>query len=195
MSSQSPANFKRAALTHGREGAFITFMDSRKGVERLAMSTEEDVKGLFGDVSVSPYRAGYTPDERRQIEQQLRSGVLRGIVSTSALELGIDVPSLAVGFNLGIPPTRKAYRQRLGRVGRTGPGAFVLIGTPNEFRQYGTSLREYHDQSVEPSYLYLDNRFMQFAHGRCLLEERDALAANASLPRTVEWPNGFDEDL
>lgn len=184
---------QEAVLIHGREGAFITFMDSRKGVERLAMSTEEDVKELFDDAAVSPYRAGYTPDERRQIEQQLRSGVLRGIVSTSALELGIDVPSLAVGFNLGIPPTRKAYRQRLGRVGRTGPGAFVLIGTPNEFRQYGTSLREYHDLSVEPSYLYLNNRFMQFAHGRCLSEEREALAASGSLPRTVEWPTGFDE--
>ena len=67
-----------------------------------------------------------------------------------------------------------------------------MIGTPNEFRQYGTSLREYHEQSVEPSYLYLENRFMQFAHGRCLSDERDALAAKASLPRSMEWPAGFE---
>ena len=180
-------------LIHGRKGGFITFMDSRKGVETLAMATEADIKGLFEDPAVSSYRAGFVPAERHHIEQQLRSGVLRGVVSTSALELGIDFPSLAVGFNLGVPPTRKAYRQRLGRVGRSGPGAFIVIGTPSEFRQYGTSLREYHDQSVEPSYLYLNNRFMQFAHGRCLAEERDALAANASLPRTVEWPRGFED--
>ena len=73
------------------------------------------------------------------------------------------------------------------------PGAFVVIGTPNEFRQYGTSLQEYHELSVEPSYLYLDNRFMQFAHGRCLSDERDSLAAKASLPRNVGWPPGFED--
>ena len=183
---------QESVLTNGRQGGFITFMDSRKGVETLAMATEQDIKGLFNDPAVSPYRAGYVSTERREIERKLRSGMLRGVVSTSALELGIDFPSLAVGFNLGVPPTRKAYRQRLGRVGRSGPGAFVVIGTPNEFRQYGTSLREYHEQSVEPSYLYLENRFMQFAHGRCLSDERDALAAKASLPRSMEWPAGFE---
>ena len=183
---------QESVLTNGRHGAFITFMDSRKGVETLAMATEEDIRGLFNDPAVSPYRAGYVAAERREIESKLRSGLLRGVVSTSALELGIDFPSLAVGFNLGVPPTRKAYRQRLGRVGRSGPGAFIVVGTPNEFRQYGTSLKEYHEQSVEPSYLYLENRFMQFAHGRCLSEERDALAARASLPRNMEWPAGFE---
>ena len=183
---------QESVLTNGHQGAFITFMDSRKGVETLAMATEEDIKDLFNDPAVSPYRAGYVAEERRDIERKLRSGLLRGVVSTSALELGIDFPSLAVGFNLGVPPTRKAYRQRLGRVGRSGPGAFIVIGTPNEFRQYGTSLREYHEQSVEPSYLYLENRFMQFAHGRCLSEERDALATKASLPGNVEWPEGFE---
>ena len=184
---------QESVLVNGREGGFITFMDSRKGVETLAIATEKDIEGLFEDPAVSSYRAGYIAAERRQIEQQLRSGVLRGVVSTSALELGIDFPSLSVGFNLGVPPTRKAYRQRLGRVGRNGPGAFIVIGTPSEFRQYGTSFREYHEQSVEPSYLYLDNRFMQFAHGRCLTDERDALAANAALPRTVGWPKGFED--
>ena len=184
---------QEAVLTNGREGGFITFMDSRKGVETLAMATKGDIEGLFDDPTVNAYRAGYVAEERRHIEHQLRSGVLRGVVSTSALELGIDFPSLAVGFNLGVPPTRKAYRQRLGRVGRSGPGAFVVIGTPNEFRQYGTSLQKYHEQSVEPSYLYLNNRFMQFAHGRCLSEERDALAASASLSHDVKWPAGFED--
>ena len=112
---------QEAVLTNGQEGAFITFMDSRKGVETLATATDEDIRGLYGDPAVSPYRAGYTAMERRSIEQRLRSGDLRGVISTSALELGIDFPSLAVGFNLGVPPTRKAYRQRLGRVGRNGP--------------------------------------------------------------------------
>ncbi len=185
---------QQAVLAHGSDGAFITFMDSRKGVETLAMATDDDIQGLFEDPAVRPYRAGYDAEERRSIEQKLRSGVLRGVVSTSALELGIDFPTLSIGFNLGVPPTRKAYRQRLGRVGRNGPGTFVIIGVPNEFRQYGTSLEEYHNMSVEPSYLYLDNRFMQFAHGRCLSLEREALAAPPRLPARMKWPGGFDDN-
>ena len=180
-------------ITEGHEGVFITFMDSRKGVEALAMATQQDLEELLGDPAVTSYRGGFTPQSRRLIEEQLRSGDRRGVVSTSALELGIDFPNLRVGFSVGIPPTRKAYRQRLGRVGRNGPGAFVVIGPPNVFQRYGTTFQEYHDMSVEPSYLYLDNRFMQFAHGRCLADERDALSAPASLPARVGWPSGFGD--
>ena len=72
------------------------------------------------------------------------------------------------------------------------PGAFVVIGPPDAFRRYGTSLQEYHDMSVEPSYLYLDNRFMQFAHARCLADEREALAAPSRLPARMQWPEGFE---
>ena len=107
----------------------------------------------MSNAEVLPYQAGYEADDRRVIERRLRNGTLRGVVSTSALELGIDIPSLRIGLNLGVPPTRKAYRQRLGRVGRRGPGVFVVIAPQNAFQMYGTSFREYHDMSVEPSYL------------------------------------------
>ena len=118
-------------------------------------------------------------------------GTLRGVVSTSALELGIDISSLRVGLNLGVPPTRKAYRQRLGRIGRRGTGVFVVIASPNAFQMYGTSFREYHKMSVEPSYLYLGNRFMQFAHARCLAVELESLGAPSKTPTRVAWPDGF----
>ena len=170
-------------LTEGKDGGFITFVDSRKGVESLAIDTDQE--------EVLPYRAGYDHEDRQQIEERLQSGNLRGVVSTSALELGIDLPHLRVGFNVGVPATRKAYRQRLGRVGRNGAGAFVVIAPPDAFRRYGTSFRDYHEMSVEPSYLYLDNRFMQFAHGRCLADELDALGTSASVPTHIRWPAGF----
>ena len=180
-------------ITNGHKGEFITFVDSRKGVETLAMSTENILGGESQSQVVSSYRAGYTAEDRRKIETDLRAGRIKGVVSTSALELGIDFPNLAVGFNVGVPATRKAYRQRLGRVGRNGAGAFILVASPNEFRQYGTTFKEYHDMSVEPSYLYLNNRFMQFAHGRCIVDERDALAAPSKLPINVSWPDGFKD--
>ena len=185
-------------LADGSDGGFITFLDSRKGVEGLAMATRaesnnDDVGGLLADTDVLPYRAGYDAGDRQQIEQRLRSGKLRGVVSTSALELGIDIPHLRVGFNVGVPGTRKAYRQRLGRVGRSGPGAFVVVAPQHAFRRYGTTFREYHEMSVEPSYLYLDNRFMQFAHGRCLAIELEALGAPSKIPARIDWPKGFQD--
>lgn len=190
-------------LAEGSEGAFITFLDSRQGVERLARATQREQNGselteLLAHTNVLPYRAGYDSEDRQQIEQRLRSNTLRantlrGVVSTSALELGIDIPSLRVGFNIGVPATRKAYRQRLGRVGRNAPGAFVVVAPANEFRMYGTTFEEYHEMSVEPSYLYLDNRFMQFAHGKCLAIELESLGASSRTPTQVDWPLGFTE--
>ena len=190
---QLATTLQERVLSSGTDGGFITFMDSRKGVETLAMASQPNIEELAKDPTVVPYRAGFTSQDRQKIEGQLRRGQLRGVISTSALELGIDLPHLRVGFNLGVPATRKSYRQRLGRVGRNGPGAFVVIASPNAFRRYGTTFREYHDMSVEPSYLYLDNRFVQFAHGRCLADERDALAAPVALPARVQWPGGFRE--
>ena len=184
---------QRRVLKHGSKGAFITFVDSRKGVETLAMATRKDTDEYVDSPGVLPYRAGYHQSDRQRIEEQLHQGELRGVISTSALELGIDIPSLRVGFNVGVPPTRKAYRQRLGRVGRNGPGTFVVVAPSTAFLRYGTSFEEYHRMSVEPSYLYLDNRFMQFAHGRCLNDELDALAAPAGLPPRVQWPAGFKD--
>ena len=185
-------------LSEGQEGAFITFLDSRQGVERLAMATNEDnsnFSDLLTDADVLPYRAGLAGEDRQEIEQRLQSGNLRGVVSTSALELGIDIPHLRVGFNVGVPATRKAYRQRLGRVGRgqNHPGAFVVVAPANEFCKYGRTFREYHEMSVERSYLYLDNRFMQFAHGRCLAAELESLEAQPRTPTQIDWPRGFSK--
>ena len=180
-------------LRKGRDGSFITFVDSRKGVEILAKRADgtKNEKDSLSTAEVLPYRAGYESEDRRAIERRLRNKTLRGVVSTSALELGIDFPSLRVGLNLGVPATRKAYRQRLGRVGRRGPGVFVVIAPSNAFEMYGTSFLEYHDMSVEPSYLYLDNRFMQFAHARCLAVELESLGAPSTTPPRVAWPDGF----
>lgn len=195
---QVTAALHEHALKHGQGGGFITFLDSRKGVERLALKSQHGRKtpelgDLLGSADVLPYRSGYDASDRTKIEQRLKSGSLRGIVSTSALELGIDIPHLCLGINIGVPASRKAYRQRLGRVGRTGPGIFVIVAPRHAFSAFGTSFREYHELSVEPSYLYLDNRFMQFAHGRCLAVELESMGASTSIPTGVAWPRGFRE--
>lgn len=177
-----------ALVDQSTDGSFITFVDSRQGAERLAVRT--------GDSSlVKPYRSGYEPMDRSKIERALRDGDLRGVVSTSALELGIDIPHFTVGLNIGLPVTRKAFRQRLGRVGRQRPGHFAVVTEPYAFKRFGSTLAEYYAKSVEPSYLYLGNRFMQFAHARCLAEELEMLGRTGrkELPTNVTWPDGFAE--
>ena len=167
---------------------FIAFVDSRQGVERIAQA--------MGTESVKPYRSGYEARDRAAIERTLRSGSLHGVVSTSALELGIDIADMDIGINLGVPQSRKSFRQRLGRIGRVSPGVFLISAPVNAFTKFGEGLAEYHEGSVEPSYLYLGNRFVQFAHARCLQDETDALGrSSAELPSGVSWPDGFPDIL
>ena len=178
----------KALVENSTDGSFITFVDSRQGAEQLAVRTD------YNDL-VKPYRSGYEAEDRARIEHALRDGHLRGVVSTSALELGIDIPHFAVGLNIGVPITRKSFRQRLGRVGRQRPGSFAVVTEPYAFRRFGSTLAEYYAKSVEPSYLYLGNRFMQFAHARCLAEELEMLGVTGrkALPTNVTWPDGFAE--
>lgn len=190
----SVAKTLHTSLLEGAEtGAFITFLDSRKGVEALAMASGAAQAAGLDTADILPYRAGYDTEDRAAIERRLQDGSLKGVVSTSALELGIDLPHLQVGINVGVPTTRKSYRQRLGRVGRSGPGAFLIVAPPQAFSSFGTTFCQYHDMSVEPSYLYLDNRFMQFAHGRCLANEQESLGASPRTPTNIAWPPGFKE--
>ena len=175
---------------------FIAFIDSRQGVERTARDVAERVEAHLGKDKVLAYRSGYEEGDRATIEEALRSGELQGVVSTSALELGIDIPDMEIGINLGVPRTRKSFRQRLGRIGRGSSGAFIIIASQNAFTRFGETLEEYHDSSVEPSYLYLGNRFVQFAHARCLRKEMEFLGRKSSVPPSgTRWPEGFREIL
>ena len=180
------ADLHRRMLSGSDADSFITFVDSRQGAERLAISTDVEE-------AVRPYRSGYEGADRRAIEDALRDGSLRGVVSTSALELGIDIPHFSVGLNIGVPASRKSFRQRLGRIGRRKPGSFAIIAEPYAFRRFGMNLSEYYASSVEPSYLYLENRFIQFSHARCLADELEMLGVSGKkvVPGFTTWPNGF----
>ena len=85
---------------------------------------------------ISSYRAGFLPGERREIERRLFDGDLLGVISTSALEMGIDVGGLDVCLLVGYPGSQIATWQRGGRVGRTGSAAIALIAQPDALDQY-----------------------------------------------------------
>ena len=178
----------RGILTLIERRRFIVFINSRQGVERVVRSVNEK--------SVFPYRSGYEAQDREKIEEALRDGSLHGVIATSALELGIDIADMEIGVTLGIPQSRKAFHQRLGRVGRAKPGSFLVIAPPAAFGRLGLTFDDYYKMPVEQSHLYLGNRFIQFSQARCLLEEMEVLGTKqSSLPGGVNWPNGFAEIL
>jgi DEAD/DEAH box helicase domain-containing protein len=119
------------------DGGFRTlaFTQARKITELLHAWVLKDRPDLRGQVS--SYRAGFLPEERREIEAKLVSGELLGVISTSALELGIDIGGLDVCLLVGYPGTVAATWQRGGRVGRANRESLVaLIAQPDALDQY-----------------------------------------------------------
>ncbi|HYA41394.1 MAG TPA: Zn-binding domain-containing protein, partial [Syntrophobacteraceae bacterium] len=113
----------------------IAFTQSRKLTELVHMSAIQMESGLRN--RVSSYRAGFLPEERRQIEQRLSSGSLLAVISTSALELGIDIGGLDLCILVGYPGAVMTTWQRGGRVGRAGrESAIVLIPDSDALDQY-----------------------------------------------------------
>ena len=111
----------------------LVFAKSRRAAELIHRLAAQ----RLGDGSLlSPYRAGYTPTQRREIEQRLFSGELLGVSATNALELGIDVGALDGVVSVGFPGTMASLRQQWGRAGRRGHGLAVMVATDDALDQY-----------------------------------------------------------
>lgn len=113
----------------------IVFTKARK-ITELIYKWTVDRAPQFAE-KISPYRAGFLPKERRQIEQKLFSGELLGVVSTSALELGVDIGGLDVCILIGYPGSISSTWQRAGRVGREGQESLIaMIAIQDALDQY-----------------------------------------------------------
>jgi DEAD/DEAH box helicase domain-containing protein len=107
----------------------LCFTGSRKMAELVTVWAREDAKrssALLAE-SISAYRAGYLPEDRRLIESRLKDGTMKGVVSTNALELGIDVGSLDAVILSGFPGTMMSTRQQAGRAGRKGLESLAML--------------------------------------------------------------------
>ncbi|MSP59490.1 MAG: DEAD/DEAH box helicase [Myxococcales bacterium] len=160
----------------------IAFCRSRKETEIVLKESRDrlrDVAGHDESYLLAGYRSGYTPEERRQVERSLSDGKLLGVVSTNALELGIDIGALEVVVQGGFPGTRASFWQQMGRAGRRNEVAHaivVLAVSPAD--QY---IAENPDwlvgQPAEHAVVDRDNLAIQLAHVR---------SAAAELPLTPD---------
>ncbi len=161
----------------------IAFTQSRKITELIHVWISQ----MAPDISkkVSSYRAGFMPEERREIERRLASGDLLGVVSTSALEMGIDIGYLDICLLVGYPGTIINTWQRSGRVGRSGRESMViLIAQPDALDQYFMKHpNDLFERSFEAAILDPNNPYVVRAHLPC---------AAAEIPITLKdekyWP-------
>src|SRR4051812_29301554 len=176
------AESRRVALEFLRHNLqLILFAQSRLSVEILTTYLKDAFHGSPGvpDV-IRGYRGGYLPNRRREIERGLREGQVRAVVSTNALELGIDIGALDVAVLAGYPGTIAATWQRAGRAGRrTTRSAAVLVASSAPIDQFIVRNPSYFfDASPEHALINPDNLHILLDHVKCA---------------TFELPFGTDE--
>src|SRR5215211_4296764 len=173
----------------------IVFMKSRKAVELMAkfatLALEDKGDGRLAQ-RIAPYRAGYTPQQRRELEHRLVGGDLLGVVSTDALELGIDIGSLDAAICVTFPGTVASLRQMWGRAGRRGRGLAVYVAGEDALDQFFCRHPdEFLDRPVEAAILDPENEQIHAAHVLCAahegpLEPADDATLGPSWRRTAD---------
>ncbi|HVW86736.1 MAG TPA: DEAD/DEAH box helicase, partial [Bryobacteraceae bacterium] len=155
-------------LDHGQQT--LVFANNRLATEILVTYLKDACdKGRIPTESVRGYRGGYLPRERREIEKRLRSGEIRAVVATNALELGIDVGSLDAVVMAGYPGTIASTWQRAGRAGRRNTGSLaIMVASSAPVDQYVVEHPEYmFERSPEHAYVNPDNLEVLLSHLKC----------------------------
>lgn len=164
--------------------SFIAFAKSRRSVEIVLKEARDRLESdsFFGSSlsdQISGYRGGYTPKERKEIETKMINGNLTGLVSTNALELGIDIGSVGSTVLIGYPQTRASFWQQTGRAGRTKKectNLMILDYTPID--QYIALEPDWlFENSAENAVIDKNNLLIELAHIR---------AAAAEIPLTLD---------
>jgi DEAD/DEAH box helicase domain-containing protein len=153
----------------------ITFSKSKMTAEMIHRYVRETLARVSPGMTdkVTPYRGGYRPEERREIEKRLFGGDLIGVSATRALELGIDVGPLEASIIVGYPGTLTSFFQQAGRAGRRDRDALViLVGLDTAVNQYVLTNPDYlFARPIEQAILDADNPFVAIGHLRCATHE------------------------
>jgi DEAD/DEAH box helicase domain-containing protein len=150
----------------------ILFAHSRLKTEVAASYIREDLANIYTDnhhIRVEPYRGGLLPNERREIEKGLRDGTIQGVVSTNALELGIDIGGLDAAVVAGFPGSFNSFWQQIGRAGRRGGTSLaVFIASSSPLDQYIINHPDwFFRSSAEEARLDPNNPYVLTDHVKC----------------------------
>lgn len=150
----------------------ILFARSRLRVEILASYLNERFRNIYTEnngIRVEPYRGGLLPEERRQIERGLREGTIQGVVSTNALELGIDIGGLDAAVIAGWPGSLASFWQQAGRAGRRrGSSLAVYVASSSPMDQYLIAHPEhFFEQPSEHARIDPENPYIYTDHVKC----------------------------
>jgi DEAD/DEAH box helicase domain-containing protein len=166
-----------------RDGArAICFMKSRKGVEVLSRLVKQDLDDTAPELAdlVAPYRAGYTPQQRRELEGRLTRGELRAVITTDALELGIDIGELDAAVVVTFPGTVASLRQMWGRAGRRGRGLAAYVAGEDALDQFFCRHPdEFLERPVEAAILDHESAPIHRGHLLCAAHEGPLSSADA----------------
>ncbi|MGN7856437.1 DEAD/DEAH box helicase [Bacillus sp. 22446] len=147
----------------------IVFARSRVRVEVILSHIQELVKKEIGPKSIRGYRGGYLPKERRMIEKGLREGDILGVVSTNALELGVDIGQLKVCIMTGYPGSVASTWQQAGRAGRRHEEALIImVASSSPLDQYIVRHPEYFfNRPPESARINPENLIILVDHLKC----------------------------
>ncbi|WP_339196686.1 DEAD/DEAH box helicase [Aeribacillus sp. FSL k6-2211] len=173
-----PLNIRRSAMIDVKEIAkeflkndiqTIVFARSRTRVEIILTYLQEMTKKELGSKTIRGYRGGYLPKQRREIEKGLREGKIKGVVSTNALELGVDIGQLQVCIMTGYPGSIASAWQQSGRAGRREEeAAIILVGGSSPLDQYILKHPEYlFEKNPESAIIHPDNLIILVDHIKC----------------------------
>nr|WP_221434241.1 DEAD/DEAH box helicase [Geomicrobium halophilum] len=151
----------------------IVFARSRVRVEVIYNDLQSLTKGDYGSSPIRAYRGGYLPNERRDIERGLREGSVRGVVSTNALELGMDIGQLQVCMMTGYPGSVSSLWQQAGRAGRRqGESLVIMVAGSTPMDQYIMKHPDYILSSpVEEARVEPNNLLILMDHLKCAAYE------------------------
>jgi DEAD/DEAH box helicase domain-containing protein len=159
----------------------ICFIKSRKAVELLTRLVREDLEHADAELAqlVAPYRAGYTPQQRRELEARLACGELRAVITTDALELGIDIGELDAALVVTFPGTIASLRQMWGRAGRRGRGLALFLAGDDALDQFLCRHPEdFLERPVEAAILDHESPLIFRSHLLCAAHEGPLSAAD-----------------
>lgn len=151
----------------------IVFARSRVRVEIILTYLQDLVKNELGKKSIQGYRGGYLPKQRREIESGLRNGDIYGVVSTNALELGVDIGQLQVCIMTGYPGTIASAWQQAGRAGRRqGEAVIIMVASSSPLDQYMIQHPDYFfGSNPETARINPDNLLILIDHIKCAAYE------------------------